>query len=139
MTEPEPELEDGAEEEPRLLELDDPELDVPELDVPELELPEADLPVEPEVPEVLEVLEPEVPDAEVELLCADAGRLTATAPAAITPAMPVPTVTARSRFRARSRASTAVMVRPWCSFIRVSPSAVVNTMSMAPGNLAGLG
>ena len=109
MTEPEPELEDGAEEDPRLLEL--PEFDVPELDVPEPELaepelPDEDCPAEPVLPE------PEAADVALELLCADAGRVTARAPAATTPAMPALTVTARSRARPRSRASTADMVRP---------------------------
>jgi hypothetical protein len=116
-----PELDDGADDEPNEPELDDdPELD----DEPEL----ADEP-EPEDPvledPVLEdpVLEDPVPDDPVPelaecpvllllvVLCAAAGSPTITTPAAATPTIPVPMVALRSRRRAWSRAKMADTVR----------------------------
>jgi hypothetical protein len=119
-----PELDDGADDEPSEPELDDdPELDdEPELaDEPE---PEDPVPADP-------VLEDPVPDDPVPelaecpvlaefddpvllllvVLCAAAGSPTITTPAAATPTIPVPMVALRSRRRAWSRAKMADTVR----------------------------
>ena len=116
MAPADPELDDGADDEPSEPELDDdPELDdEPELaDEPE---PEDPVPADP-------VLEDPVPDDPVPelaecpvllllvVLCAAAGSPTITTPAAATPTIPVPMVALRSRRRAWSRAKMADTVR----------------------------
>ena len=111
MTPDDPELDDGADDdpnEPELDEDDDPELD----DEPEpADEPEPVLP-EPEVPEPADcpVL---VPDDAAALVfpCAEAGSSAATTPATATPRIPAPMVAVRSRRRARSRDTTADTVR----------------------------
>ena len=123
-----PELDDGAEPElkPEFeFELDEPELDEPELDEPELDEPdltsrslnEVDLEdpelVEPELggdPELDD--EPEPVDVDEEAaLCVDPGRVSATMPAAATPAMVTVVVTERTLARPRSRSVVARRIR----------------------------
>jgi hypothetical protein len=112
-----PELEVGEEPEPRPpeLELDDEpelvELEPAELDPEELEPAEPELePAEPEPelaePEPVEVgLDPVEDD--VLVLCADPGRVRASAPAATTLAMATVVVVDRTLFRPRSLAAMA--------------------------------
>ena len=112
MTCPEPELDDGLEvpfrllpELPELDELELGELEPDELeDFAELELPEPELP-EPELPERApwDVDWPAV-------VCADAGRVTATPAAVRTLASPAAAVTLRSLARFRSRSLMAAPV-----------------------------
>ena len=122
-----PELEDGAEPElkPEFeFELDEPEFDEPELDEPEFDEPELDEPeleeperasrsswnrssVEPELDD-----EPEPVDVDEEAaLCVDPGRVSATMPAAATPAMVTVVVTERTLARPRSRSAVARRIR----------------------------
>lgn len=112
MTCPEPELDDGLEVPFRLL----PEL--PELD--ELELGELE-PDELEDFAELELPEPELPELELPerapwdvdwpaVVCADAGRVTATPAAVRTLASPAAAVTLRSLARFRSRSLMAAPV-----------------------------
>ncbi len=122
-----PELEDGAEPElkPEFeFELDEPVFDEPELDEPEFDEPELDEPefdepelVEPELAEP-ELVEPELDDEpepvdvdEEAALCADPGRVSATMPAAATPAMVTVVVTERTLARPRSRSAVARRIR----------------------------
>ena len=126
-----PELEDGAEPElkPEFeFELDEPELDEPELtrefDEPELDEPELDEPefdepepeeaeFEPELAEP-ELVEPELEPVDVDeeaALCVDPGRVSATMPAAATPAMVTVVVTERTLARPRSRSAVARRIR----------------------------
>jgi hypothetical protein len=116
---PEPELDDGLEDGLlRPLELDDPLLELFEVLDPlepleplELlpEVPELDeLELEPDDPElVLPVLD-ELPEV-AELLVADPGRASATAPAASTLATPTVAVVVVIRPLARRRAATALV------------------------------
>ncbi len=127
-----PELEDGAEPElkPEFeFELDEPELDEPELDEPEFDEPEFDEPelAEPEFdepepeeaefePELAEpeLVEPELEPVDVDeeaALCVDPGRVSATMPAAATPAMVTVVVTERTLARPRSRSAVARRIR----------------------------
>ncbi len=112
MTCPEPELDDGLEVPFRLL----PEL--PELDELELDEPEPDELedfAEPELPEP-ELPEPELPERALRdvdwpaVVCADAGRVTATPAAVRTLASPAAAVTLRSLARFRSRSLMAAPV-----------------------------
>ena len=127
-----PELEDGAEpelkpefefelDEPELdePELDEPEFDEPEFDEPELDEPEFDEPepeeaeFEPELAEP-ELVEPELEPVDVDeeaALCVDPGRVSATMPAAATPAMVTVVVTERTLARPRSRSAVARRIR----------------------------
>ena len=121
-----PELEDGAEPElkPEFeFELDEPEFDEPELDEPEFDEPELDEPeleepeFEPELAEP-ELAEPELDDEpepvdvdEEAALCVDPGRVSATMPAAATPAMVTVVVTERTLARPRSRSAVARRIR----------------------------
>ena len=122
-----PELEDGAEPElkPEFeFELDEPVFDEPELDEPEFDEPELDEPefdepelVEPDLAEP-ELVEPELDDEpepvdvdEEAALCADPGRVSATMPAAATPAMVTVVVTERTLARPRSRSAVARRIR----------------------------
>jgi hypothetical protein len=122
-----PELEDGAEPElkPEFeFELDEPVFDEPELDEPEFDEPELDEPEfdEPELdePELAEpeLVEPELDDEpepvdvdEEAALCVDPGRVSATMPAAATPAMVTVVVTERTLARPRSRSAVARRIR----------------------------
>ena len=123
-----PELEDGAEPElkPEFeFELDEPVFDEPELDEPELDEPEFDEPdypsragtrgpelVEPELVEPELDDEPEPVDVDEEAaLCVDPGRVSATMPAAATPAMVTVVVTERTLARPRSRSAVARRIR----------------------------
>ena len=116
-----PELEDGAEPElkPEFeFELDEPEFDEPELDEPELDEPEPeDVEFEPELAEP-ELVEPELDDEpepvdvdEEAALCVDPGSVSATMPAAATPAMVTVVVTERTLARPRSRSAVARRIR----------------------------
>ena len=122
-----PELDDGAEPElkPEFeFELDEPVFDEPELDEPEFDEPELDEPEfdEPELdePELAEpeLVEPELDDEpepvdvdEEAALCVDPGRVSATMPAAATPAMVTVVVTERTLARPRSRSAVARRIR----------------------------
>ena len=102
----EPELDEPEFDEP---EFDEPELDEPELDEPELDEPELDEPelVEPELDD-----EPEPVDVDEEAaLCVAPGRVSATMPAAATPAMVTVVVTERTLARPRSRSAVARRIR----------------------------
>ena len=124
-----PELEDGAEpelkpefefelDEPELdepeLEFDEPEFDEPELDEPEFDEPEPEeAEFEPELAEP-ELVEPELEPVDVDeeaALCVDPGRVSATMPAAATPAMVTVVVTERTLARPRSRSAVARRIR----------------------------
>ena len=126
-----PELEDGAEPElkPEFeFELDEPEFDEPELDEPEFDEPEFDEPEldepefdEPEPEEAEfepELVEPELDDEpepvdvdEEAARCVDPGKVSATMPAAATPAMVTVVVTERTLARPRSRSAVARRTR----------------------------
>jgi len=123
---PLPELEDGAEPElkPEFeFELDEPEFDEPELDEPELDEPEFDEPEPEEVEFEPELVEPELVEPELDdepepvdvdeeaALCVDPGRVSATMPAAATPAMVTVVVTERTLARPRSRSAVARRIR----------------------------
>lgn len=157
MAPADPELDDGADDEPNEPELDDdPELD----DEPELaDEPEPEVAPLPEDP-VLEdpVLEDPVPDDPVPelaecpvlaefddpvllllvVLCAAAGSPTITTPAAATPTIPAPMVALRSRRRAWSRAEMADTVRS-SLFITELLCTATDPSSLGPGDLAALG
>jgi hypothetical protein len=105
VTPADPELDDGADDEPS-----EPELD----DEPELELPDPlDCAACPDEVPVLAFPVLALADPEVLLVlpCAAAGSSTMTTPATATPTIPAPMVAVRSRRRARSRATTADTVR----------------------------
>ena len=125
-----PELEDGAEPElkPEFeFELDEPEFDEPELDEPfdepEPDEPEFDEPEPEEVEFEPELVEPELVEPELDdepepvdvdeeaALCVDPGRVSATMPAAATPAMVTVVVTERTLARPRSRSAVARRIR----------------------------
>ena len=138
-----PELDDGADEEPNEPELDD---DEPELDDdPELRagepVPEDATPEPPDVTECpvpLLAADPVADPVAVVLPCAAAGSSAATTPATATPTIPALMVAVRSRRRARSRATTADTVRS-SLFITGLLSADTDLFSLGPGDLAALG
>ena len=113
MAPADPELDDGADDEPNEPELaDEPEPEVAPLpEDPVLEDPVPDDPV-PELAECPVLAEFDDPVLLLLLvLCAAAGSPTITTPAAATPTIPAPMVALRSRRRAWSRAKMADTVR----------------------------
>jgi hypothetical protein len=110
----EPELADGADDEPNEPELDDepelvplPEDPVLEDPVPEEPVPEEPVPELDECPVLAEFDDPVL----LAVLCAAAGSSTITTPATAAPTIPAPMVALRSRRRAWSRAKMAETVR----------------------------
>jgi hypothetical protein len=120
-----PELEVGLEpedrpleeeDEPELLEFEEPEPVEPE---PELVEPE---PVEPVEPEEVEPEEPELEEddpveVDVSVLCVDPGRTRARAPAVTTLAMVTAVVAERTLFRPRSRSAMARRIPSRCALL----------------------
>ncbi len=111
------------EDEPELLELEEPELAEPEPAEPEPELVEPE-PVEPELaePEPVEPGEPELEEDEpvevdVSVLCADPGRTRASAPAVTTLAMVTAVVVERTLFRPCSRSAMARRIPSRCALL----------------------
>jgi hypothetical protein len=100
----EPELDDGADDPLRPLELVLPDVLEPEPEVAEL----------PEVPEAAEEAEPELEEAD---LCVDPGRMREITPAMTTLAKPAHVVVARSLLRPRLRAATACGIENRCRLL----------------------
>ena len=116
----EPELRPLEEEdEPELVELEDPELVEPEPELVEPELVEP-VPVEPELvePDEVEPDEPELEEdepVEVLVLCVDPGRTKASAPAVTTLAMVTAVVADRTLSRPRCLSATARWIPSRCA------------------------
>jgi hypothetical protein len=123
----EPELDEGAEEDDRIVPDDEPL--VPE-DEPLVEPPEVVCDDDPGL-----VLA-DVPAA-LDVLCVELGRVKASPPATATPSTPAPAVAARSRPRARSRFTTAVTVRGSLLFI-LTPSRKLAPLTFPQRSMAGL-
>lgn len=129
----EPELRPLEEEdEPELLELEEPEEAEPEPELVEPEPVEPE-PVEPEPvePELVEPEEPELEEdepveVEATALCVDPGRTRASAPAVTTLAMVTAVVAERTLFRPRSRSAIAWRIP--------SRSALLMYPILRPGN-----
>ncbi len=115
----EPELRPLEEEdEPELVELEEPELVEPELVEPEPELVEPE-PVEPEEvePDDPELVEDEPAEVEVTVLWVDPGRVRARAPAVTTLAMVTAVVAERTLFRPRSLSAWARRMPSRCALL----------------------
>ncbi|MGP8001200.1 MAG: hypothetical protein ACLPKI_28335 [Streptosporangiaceae bacterium] len=135
MTPAEPELDDGADDDPSEPELDEDDEPEPD-DEPDVEpVPTEDPPDTAECPVLVLAGDPA---ALVVLPWAMPGSSAATTPATATPRIPAPMVAVRSRRRARSRATTADTVRS-SLFMESTPLTDADLFSVGAATLTALG